>query len=159
METKRYLLSAVLSVAALCGCRSAFQNSEDCSVIARKYFQVGADQVMREFTNHDLETQYSIYLCATQYMHPPLLEFANRFASEGQGAADFLKAKLRKASDDRDIQDIARVFAEMKRQGTYDATADKELMVMLRKKVGAMKDPFWQGQAKIVLGRIEAPTQ
>jgi len=125
-----------------------------CPKIASEYFANHLGETIRVFTSYDLEKQYAVYLCGNQYVHPPVMELAVPFASEGETAARFLQSKMEGNIEDLTTRDLLLVFAEMQRQKTYDVKGDMALMNLLRRKVGAIKDAFWREQANISLVRI-----
>ena|SRR3972149_832591 len=154
------MLTLILFVVLVAACeaprvRSATPELQSCPTLAITYFRKPLKQTIAEFTSYGLETQYTIYLCGNQYMHPPALHLATQFASGGQRAAVFLKEKLSQMDDDATIRDIVRVFVEMQRQGTYDVKGDSLLIQLLNEKVRSIQDGYWQNFCRELMGEIE----
>lgn len=130
-----------------------------CDQIARAYFYDGEvislDATLQGFSSYDTETQYSIFVCATQYMHPPLLQFTPRFAAGGEVTAELLKAKLRSGQDGRSTMHILEVFVEAQNQGVFRASSDPELMSLLVHSVDANKESPWHDRSARLLQEIE----
>jgi hypothetical protein len=140
-----------------CACRTTAAETvlRECPNLAKTFFAKPTRQTIAEFTSHDLEMQYTIYLCGNQYMHPPTLHLAVPFASGGEKSALFLRQKLAGKTDDLTTHDIVRVFVEMQRQRTYAVKGDASLMVLLREKVQAIRDPYWKGNAESMLAKLD----
>jgi len=62
------------------------------------------------FASYDPETQFSIYLCAQEYIHPSYIHMANIYAKQGVAAVKILSAELNKTSEPLVIRDISNVF-------------------------------------------------
>jgi hypothetical protein len=116
----------------------------ECGWLSLTFFSQSNDEAMREFSLMSLPRKYKTYICAEQYRHPPAIEFAIKFASEGESAVPFLKEELMAATDDLTIRDIVLMFFEMYRTKSYDVSADSALMSLLEKKTHSISDPFWR---------------
>lgn len=115
-----------------------------CRRLAGSYFSKPQQQTIDDFTLNGLSKQYEIYICGSQFMEPPQMGLAMRFASEGARAATFLKHRLAGRNDDLTTRDIVYVFVWMKRLHTYDVTGDAQLMLLLNQKAQAISDAFWR---------------
>lgn len=80
------------------------------------------------FSEHDVETQYEIYTCAMNYVHPPLMGFSERLARNGARAVPTLRAKLNRATHELEVSNIILVFSGMQIRGHYDVASDDGLM-------------------------------
>jgi hypothetical protein len=147
----------VFLVALLCGVLSLRAPAAEaithrsCAKLTQAYLRKPPREAIAQFLQQDLDTQYAIYLCGARYVEPPVLYLAGPFASEGEKAALFLKAKLATSLDDQAIVDIARVLVEMQRQRTYNVMTDVGLMSLLSKRVEGMQDAYWREQAQNTL--------
>jgi hypothetical protein len=139
----------------LAGCPTRTQVGQyKCSDLWKSFFlKKSPETQMAEFTQYDLEKQYAIYICG-QEIEPPLIELARPFAREGEKVVPLLKAKLLAAPNDPTIRDIVNVFAEMSRQQTYDVVGDADLMNIIEKSVGRIKDPYWKQFSEKKLSQI-----
>jgi len=126
----------------------------DAKVNCDSFFRLPPEDRKKMFSSFDIETQYNVYICGVQSYHPPMLYLAIPFASQGKPVADLLKVKLARASDDLTIHDIIVVFAEMNRQKSYMIEANKDLHVLLKSKVAAMKDPHWKQSSEQMLAKM-----
>jgi len=142
----RSMTFAVLLTLGMVGCWMRRQDvrGHDCSELAKRYFRESRQHTMAEFGDYDVETQYAILICGIQYVHPPMLEWGELFAREGENVVHFLKTRLFEADDAPTIRDIVYVFTEMKRQETYDVAGDGELMRIMEDKADRISDPDWR---------------
>lgn len=99
---------------------------------------------LAQFSDADLEKQFAIYICGSQYLEPPAMYFVTPFAQEGRTAANFLRTKLLQTKDDGTIRDIIMVFSEMQRAGTYPVASDRELMQVIRNGAARITDTAWR---------------
>lgn len=125
-----------------------------CETLAATFFRNPLKQRINEFKTHDLKTQYQIYLCGNQYMHPPAL-LAPEFALGGEPVANFLREKLLQTKVEATIRDIALVLVEMQRQDTYYVKGDGLLVQLLDEKIRSIQDDFWQKFCSDLLEEIE----
>lgn len=105
------------------------------------------------FAAQDVRTQYEIYICASQYVHPPL-HFAEEFAAEGDQALPFLVEKLRRTDHDATKVGIIEVLVQMDRQGSADIAHNATVMALLRSKVDTIRDTDDKVRAEQLLARI-----
>ena len=150
-------------VCVLAGCsvldsRLQTQQLRICPSLAKTYLAQSQAELDKEFISHDLDTQYAIYICGNQYIHPPKIHLKTPFASQGKSAAMFLKEKLLASEiSDSTVRDILLVFVEMTRQGTYDVRSDDGLMDVLVAKAGAVQHPQVRAYANELVKRIQQP--
>jgi hypothetical protein len=130
-----------------------------CGPIAREHFydgeRISTARTLEQFSSYDVETQYIIFVCATQYMHPPLLDFTGPFAAGGNVTAEFLKDELRQGQDGRSTMHILEVYVEAERQGTYRASEDVGLLRLLRDTVDSQEDSPWHDRSERLLEELE----
>jgi hypothetical protein len=149
------LISMFVAVcASTAGCAEA-QEVAACGELSEAYFKKPLRQTIDEFKTHDLETQYSIYICGNQFRHPPALHLAAPFASQGEPAAIFLKQKLATATGIATIRDILNVYAEMQRQHTYDVKGDTSLLLLFDQKISTIRDSYWRKYCDGIVGEIK----
>ena len=115
-----------------------------CSKLATTFFRLPSKTQLEEFSRSGLEEQYTLLICGNQAIHPPALQLARALALRGATAVTFLKDKLAQAQGDLTVRDIVAVFAEMRRNHTYDVAADEDLRRLIDRRVAAMKDPDWK---------------
>jgi hypothetical protein len=128
----------------------------ECSQLTA-YFSGQPPKVrMAQFAAADLEKQYSIYICGTQYVDPPARELMEPFARGGGKVVKLLKSKLSQKIDDPTVRDVVWVLAEMSRQRTYDVASDSALMNTVDARVLEIKDPFWKSFTESQLREIRA---
>lgn len=154
---KALLVALVVIVVAACVpvSRAEGIDTKACSKLANTYFRKPLKQTISEFTARDLESQYMIYICGNQYIHPPALHLAAPFASEGKPAALFLEQKLSAASSPSSIRDILNVYAEMQRQKTYDVKSNASLIQLLDTKISTIADSYWRDHCQGILNTIK----
>lgn len=147
-----------LVVLAVTGCAAA-ADIDACAGVDQTLFQGStlASRIQR-FEAMPLESQYRTYVCGNQKIHPPAVYLAAPLAAHGSSAVEYLVTKLEDAADDLTIRDIAAVFAEMSRSGTYSVGKDKRVTDLLRLKISGMKSPAWQQATLEMLRSIEART-
>jgi hypothetical protein len=115
-----------------------------CPGLARTYFAHGTQVVERDIASHDLDTQYTIYICGNQYMHPPWM-LTEGFVARGGTAASYLKRKLMDPGiPDPTVRDIVDVFADMARQSTYDVKGDSSLVALMESRSARIRAPEWR---------------
>ena len=127
-------------------CASARSVKSQCESVGYEFFYDIA-RAQREFVNFPLEKKYDVLICASQGTHPPRLEFASLFATEGARGAALLQEHLRENTDDLTVRDIAYALLRMKELGTYDVLADERLMGLLELRVNGMKNEGWRDVA------------
>lgn len=141
---------------AVAGClRHVDPAAGNCQSVVEAYLhgETQANTINR-FASLELETQYRVYLCANQYMHPPILGLDRRFAAQGDRAATFLIDKLLATDHDATVGNIVMVFEEMSYMRSYDVRDDATLMQVLRWKTGRIHDPTMRALALNRLYRI-----
>ncbi len=102
-----------------------------CDVWIKTFFREPVKEQLKKFSTFSIDDQYSVLICGNQVLHPPALYLAEPFAEKGRIVLDFLKAKLRQATDDLTIRDIIYVFTVMNRQGAHDVVGDGDLMALI----------------------------
>jgi len=131
----------------------------DCRQVAQTYFYDGdaisIEATLDGYSSYDLDTQFLIFRCATEYMHPPLMQFTPLFAGGGMSTARYLEGKLRQGQSSRTTMHILEVFADAQRQGAFDATQDPELMILLRQSVADHRGEPWHERSQRLLQEIE----
>ena len=135
------------------GCASARSVESQCETIGYEFFYDIA-RAQREFVNFPLEKKYAVLICASQGTHPPRLEFASLFATEGARGAELLQERLSENTDDLTVRDIAYALLRMQELGTYDAIFDKKLMGLLELRVNGMRNEGWRDVALGILKRL-----
>jgi hypothetical protein len=137
---------SVLSLLSVTGCSAANMRVGEykCSQLTEYFYGEPLKVRISQFVATDLEKQYAIYICGSQYLEPPATYFAEPFARKGGGIVEFLKNRLSHASDDGTVRDIVLVFTEMGRQRTYNIAGDSDLMRVVDDRVAAMKDEGWK---------------
>ena len=118
--------------------------SRQCKDLSKSYFRQPQTAMLESFGTFDLEKQYTIYLCGNQYIHPPFTMFTKPFAAQGAPVANFLRGKVSTARSDLTVRDIVRAYVEMKRQRTFNARDDAELMQALDARISSMKYEDWK---------------
>jgi hypothetical protein len=134
-----------------CLARSCPQEVEgfDCSAYSKSFFALPRDARIKAFDSYDLETQYHLYLCGGEVVHPAMVELADPLAAKGPEAADLLRGKIIQTKNDHVINEIVLVFRLMKRRETFDVASDSSLMESIRSKVGTMQN---SGLRRVTLG-------
>lgn len=128
------------------GCRHVIEDSPiaDCSGFNKTFFSKPTTVQLIEFAALDIETQYAIYICGSQFREPPSIYLAAPFGKQGVVVVGFLKEKLKVARGDLTIHDIILVFDQMNRQDTYDVVGDLDLTRVIEDGVARVKDSFWR---------------
>lgn len=125
----------------------------DCSPWVETFFRKPFKVQEAEFVDYEVTTQYEIYLCGNQVIHPPI-RYVDLFARQGEKAVGFLKTKLAQATHDLTIRDIVNVFHRMQRQKTYAVAHDRELMDLMTASVRKIKDDGWRDTSEKMLAEI-----
>ena len=126
--------AALLLMAMIAGsCGRSDPELGNCSAVRAQYGQVPGD----EWTHYDLDTQYRIYLCNNQGVHPHK-GGGEVLARGGAEMAHFLARKLEATTYDLTIYDIVQVFAAMQTMRTFDATSDPSLMALIERKISPL---------------------
>lgn len=133
------------------GCASARSVKSQCESVGYEFFYDIA-RAQREFANFPLKKKYDVMICASQGTHPPRLEFASLFATEGARGAELLQEHLRENTGDLTVRDIAYVLLRMQELGTYEVIADIRLMRLLELRVNGMKNKSWRD---VALGNLK----
>jgi hypothetical protein len=118
--------------------------SRVCKELSKTYFKQSRQEMNDSLAGLDLERQYEIYVCGSQYIHPPILGLVKPFAAQGTPVVNLLRRKLVTVGGDLTVRDIVRVLVEMKRQQVVDARNDVELMGLLDARIEKMKSPEWR---------------
>jgi hypothetical protein len=148
MVFSRSLIAVCLLLACVGWAKPPDVPSRVCKELSRTYFRQSQAELMNSLASLDLEKQYVIYLCGSQYKHPPILSLVKPFASQGQPVVDMLRSKVGTSRSDLTVRDILRVFVEMKRQKIFDARNDADLMRLLDERVQEMKSEEWREIAR-----------
>lgn len=137
---KVLIFHAVFSILLLgsSGCQSAMVESpteHECDRLISSFFmKLNAEQRQEEFAHFDIDTQYSIYICGNQKVHPPTVYLAESFSKEGKKIIPFLTDKLLSTKSDSSIRDIIYIFGWMQRLKIYDVASDGVLIDLINKK-------------------------
>ena len=128
------------------GCTTASERSksDQCYTWVKTFFRMPLKEQLTQFGSYDVESQYDIFICGNQVVHPPATYLAGPFAMEGESVVHFLKTKLLQAKDDQTIRDVILVFTEMSRRKTYDVARNSDLMVLITDSVARIKDDDWR---------------
>lgn len=118
------------------GCSNVDPNMRNCAEIRRTYAYMS--MTSERFQSYDLDTQYSILICGSQYRHPPML-FSNEFAKGGEPAAHYLAQRLEETEHDPTISEIVNVFSDMSKQNTFYLRDHPRMLALVQSKVSAMK--------------------
>jgi hypothetical protein len=111
-----------------------------CEKYATGFFREPMTHQLDAFTRYDLATQYEVFICGNQVIHPPATYLAQPFAKRGESVVPFLRNKLTEADDDRTIRDIIVVLTEMQRRDVYRVSDNRELMDLMNASINRMKD-------------------
>lgn len=144
----RLLFIVLIIINAGCDFKSDSGLRGECDSWLSSFYEKPMGRRIAEFGSYDLDSQYQIFLCGNQVLHPPAIYLAEPFARKGRVAVPLLKAKLELADDDLTIRDIILVFSEMSRLGSYSVSKDADLMKLIRKKADGMHDPEWRDIAR-----------
>jgi hypothetical protein len=144
----KVVLALLVALVAECGFAAESHLRDDCSPWLSTFYEKPLRERIASFDSYSLDNQYQIFICGNQMLHPPAIYLARPFAGRGEIAVPLLKAKLMQASDDLTIRDIVRVFVEMKRLNTYDASKDSVLAALISRKVAGMHDSGWRDIAQ-----------
>ena len=145
------ILAILLFSPLYLSCAAAQLVGSQCESVGYEFFYDIA-RAQREFVNFPLEKKYDVLMCASQGTHPPRLEFASLFATEGARGAALLQKHLREETDDLTVRDIAYTLLKMEQLGTYDVLANKKLMGLLELRVSEMKNEGWRN---VTLGHLK----
>jgi hypothetical protein len=154
---KAIWLAAVAVAACVTGCMVTGPKDPavraQCPKLLDPWFHKAPGDVSARLPSQSLETQYAVYLCGTQYVHPPAKYLAGTLASSGEPMVRFLRQKLNEHPDDLTVHDIVRVFEMMQWRRTYDVRADTPLMALLHERVQALDDSQ-RAQTEVMLDSI-----
>lgn len=153
-------IAVIVLLLLVAGCYFSSRRPDgfDCSPWVKPFFWQPLKVREAEFVEYDVATQYDVYLCGNQVIHPPTM-YADLFARKGEKAVGFLKTKLSQATDDPTIRDIILVFNQMHRQKTYAVAHDRELMDLMTASVGKIEDAFWRDFAEEKLDEVKKPSE
>lgn len=145
-------------VALLASCAGWTKNvdipSRQCKELSKSFFKQSQWEMVDSLASLGLEMQYAIYLCGNQYIHPPIQGLVKPFAAQGRPVADLLRNKVATARSDLTVRDIVRAFVEMKRQQTFVARDDADLMRVLDARIESMKSPEWKAITREMYSEI-----
>jgi hypothetical protein len=149
MRLYKYIYVSIFAISIMttsCYSASMKQTMRDyqCEFWIKNYFGKPNKDYVRQFQNYDIESQYAIYICGNQIVHPPAIYLAKAFAMEGKEVVDFLSAKLINAKDDLTIRDIILVFRYMHWLKTYDVLGDKHLVDHIIESSERVQDEEWK---------------
>jgi hypothetical protein len=128
--------------------------TRQCNIWIKTFFREPTKEQIKKFSTFNIEDQYSLFICGNQIVHPPALYLAEPFAANGKVVSDFLKSKLKQATDDLTIRDIIRVFTEMNRQGTHDVVGDNDLMMLIHEAIARMNNEGWKKVCNSMVERM-----
>ncbi|WP_157798683.1 hypothetical protein [Dyella ginsengisoli] len=150
----RMVIIAASLLVAGCGFAANSHLRNTCDPWLDTFYKKPLRERIDTFDSYDLGSQYQIFICGNQVIHPPAIYLAESFAKEGGGAVPLLKTKLVQADDDLTVRDIVLVFAEMQRQRSYDVSKDADLVRLIVEKVNGIHDPEWKAIAQENLDKI-----
>jgi hypothetical protein len=155
LRSNRLKAACALTI-AVSGCDPAVARLKDlnCDQWTTTFFREPMPKQMSDFARFPVDTQYAIYLCGNQIIHPPAMHLGTPFAAEGGAVVPFLKQKLSQARDDITIRDIVRVFTQMQVQKTYDVIGDRELITLMNSSIAKMRDPGWRQVTQNMIDRM-----
>jgi len=139
-----FFLGSLLSACTLLDRAMLRDELDGCPDVAEQYLAPPDDEAIRAFHTLDLSRQYQVFICASQYVRPPLSEFQVAFASGGDRVAEFLVQQLGSGVDDLTFRDIVYVFSAMQSQGTYDVASETLFLRWLEARAEAMGNPEWR---------------
>lgn len=134
---------AVLFTTSACT-HPAYLNKPLCSAWCKEYWAKGKAYSFQAFANYDRETQFDIYLCSQDYIHPSNGEIAEVYAKLGKDVVPTLLAKLAEANNDRVVYDIIYVFRNMVTMKTYSISDDKEALAAMDAALQRTPATFWR---------------
>ena len=146
MKTRSWLvvLCTLLSACAWLDRTLAGRSLAACPNLMDQYLVSQDDEAIEAFHRLDLSGQYEVYICSSQYVHPPAMGFVSAFAEGGERVAEFLVVQLASGVNDLTFRDIVRVFSEMRRQGTYDVGSESLFVRWLEARAEAISSPDWR---------------
>ncbi|WP_155950980.1 hypothetical protein [Rhodanobacter sp. OR87] len=149
-------LTVVSASFLVAGCSFAANSHlrNTCNPWVNTFYKNSLRERIATFDSYDLGSQYEIFICGNQVIHPPAIYLAESFAKEGAAAVPLLKKKLAQADDDLTVRDIVLVFAGMQRQRSYDVSKDADLVRLIVEKLNGMHDPEWKAIAQGNLDKI-----
>ena len=138
------------------GCKEVSDEvkSGQCHKWTNTFFRIPTKEQIEKFGSYDIETQYEIFICGNQTIHPPAIYLARPFALQGEKAADFLKVKLYETKNDHTIRDVILVFETMCVLNTYDVASDSELIRLFKNKTEIIKNDDWRIIVEQMVNRI-----
>lgn len=134
-------------------------NGHKCSRLTSYFYGEPLRIRLAQFSEADLEKQFAIYICGSQYLEPPAMYFVTTFAREGHNAAKFLRVKFLQTKDDGTIRDIITVFSEMQKEGTYPVASDRELMQVIHSSAARIRDAAWRQFVERKVNQITEPSR
>jgi hypothetical protein len=131
--------------------------SSECDVLVKSFFQLQHNEQVTQFSHFDLNRQFVTYICGMRSIHPSTLYLVDAFAKEGRAAFPFLAKKLIETKTDASFRDILQIFGEMQRTKTYDAAAEKDLMIFMERRASEVQDKFWREYTEKLISDILRP--
>lgn len=132
---------------------SEYSKSNQCCNWTTTFFRMPTKEQIEQFGSYDTKTQYDIFICGNQIIHPPAIYLARPFALEGEKVAKFLKKKLSQTKDDKTVRDIILVFMRMCILNSYDVSSNSELMSLIKDKAERIKDDDWRNVVEKMIDR------
>jgi len=107
--------------------------AKECDLpVAKDYFQKKRNLQEPDFNSYDLEQQYEIFIYGNNCIHPPFRYLAELMAQKGEEVVEFLTKKLQETEDAGVVIAIIDVFVFMEHLGTYQVSADNELIEVIQ---------------------------
>ena len=139
-------------------CQSAMVESpteHECDRLISSFFmKLNAVERQEQFSHLDIDTQYSVYICGNQKVHPPTVYLAESFSRQGKKIIPFLTDKLLSTKSDHSIRDIVYIFGWMQRLKIYDVASDVALIELINNKTSEIHNEFWREHVKKEVAEI-----
>lgn len=135
----------IFSVIFLSGCPRV--DGVDVSA-AREFYSQPTSVQQKTLRQRQLEDQLGLFFFGNQVRHPPAIYLARCFALNGESAVELLRSRLKEASDDLTVRDIAMLLATIDAMRQYDVANDAKLMAALKSRVAQMRDAGWRDTAE-----------
>lgn len=155
----RIAIVAVSFLVAGCSFAANSRLQEICRPWLDTFYKKPLKERIDTFGSYDLGSQYQIFVCGNQMIHPPAIYLDESFAKEGSSAVPLLRKKLIQADDDLTVRDIVLVLAEMNYQHAYNVAKDPGLVKLMVAKVNGMHDQEWKDIAQSKLDKIFRATK
>jgi len=148
-------LRSIIALSTLYNVAVAAPGGKACRKFLPTFFRQPVQRQLAHFRKYDLGTQYTLYLCGMQSIHPPALYLAEPLAKRGAEAVNIVKNDLAETHDDLRIRDLVFLIVEIDKVGTYDVRHDAELLRTIRESVSRIRDRHWKETTEEMLARLE----